>query len=312
MDQDDVCDPLVIASSESICDFSVELPLMHLRVMTKADICAAQRLREIAGWNQTKTDWERFLEACEEGCFVAELDGKVCGTAATISFENRFAWVGMVLVDPAFRGRGIGTRLLEQTIEYLDAQRIACIKLDATPQGRPIYEKLGFVPEYEIERWTLRRSPVQMIERSGAGRPQEFPTGLLEDIFETDRTVFGADRSFLLKSLHQQTPHFTAGIKREGTLQGYTFGRKGSFADHLGPWIANDAPTARKLLERFFALSLRDVLIVDCLKSNSVAGELLRSFGFSFARPLTRMYRGDNAHPGRVENLCAILGPEFG
>ena len=285
---------------------------MHLRVMTKADICAAQRLREIAGWNQTKIDWERFLEASESGCFVAEFDDKVCGTAATISFENRFAWVGMVLVDPAYRGRGIGTRLLEQTIEYLDARRIPCIKLDATPQGKPLYEKLGFQPEYEIERWTLRRSPLQMTERSGAHTHQGLSPELLEDIFETDRMIFGADRSFLLKSLHQQTPDFTAGIKREGTLQGYTFGRKGSFADHLGPWMANDEPTARKLLERFVTLSLRDVLIVDHLKSNSVAEPLLRSFGFSHTRPLTRMYRGDNAHPGRVEALCAILGPEFG
>jgi GNAT superfamily N-acetyltransferase len=285
---------------------------MHLRVMTKADICAAQRLREIAGWNQTKIDWERFLEASESGCFVAEFDDKVCGTAATISFENRFAWVGMVLVDPAYRGRGIGTRLLEQTIEYLDARRIPCIKLDATPQGKPLYEKLGFQPEYEIERWTLRRSPLQMTERSGAHTHQGLSPELLEDIFETDRMIFGADRSFLLKSLHQQTPDFTAGIKRERTLQGYTFGRKGSFADHLGPWMANDEPTAHRLLERFVTLSLRDVLIVDHLKSNSVAEPLLRSFGFSHTRPLTRMYRGDNAHPGRVENLCAILGPEFG
>ena len=285
---------------------------MHLRVMTKADICAAQRLRAIAAWNQTKTDWERFLEASEAGCFVAELDGQVCGTAATISFENRFAWVGMVLVDPAYRGRGIGTKLLSQTIDYLDARRIPCIKLDATPQGRPLYEKLGFVREYEIERWTLRRTPVRVTELSDAGQHQRLSHGLLEDIFETDRMVFGADRSFLLKSLYQQTPDFTSGIKREGTLQGYTFGRKGSFADHLGPWMANDAPTARELLERFLALSVRDVLIADCLKSNSVAGDLLRSFGFSYTRPLTRMYRGDNAHPGRVEQLCAILGPEFG
>jgi GNAT superfamily N-acetyltransferase len=290
----------------------VELPLMHLRVMTKADICAAQRLKEIAGWNQTNTDWERFLEASEVGCFVAELDGQVRGTAATIAFENRFAWVGMVLVDPAYRGRGIGTKLLEQAIEYLDAQRIPCIKLDATPQGKPLYEKIGFSPEYEIERWILRRSPVPVTELSESGQSQGFSPGLLADIFETDRTVFGADRGFLLKSLHQQTPEFTAGVKAGATLQGYTFGRKGSFADHLGPWMAKDEATARKLLERFFTLSVRDVLIVDGLKSNRVAGPLLRSFGFTYTRPLTRMYRGDNAHPGRVERLCAILGPEFG
>ena len=285
---------------------------MHLRVMTHADVCAAQRLKEIAGWNQTKTDWERFLEASEAGCFVAELDGQVCGTATTISFENRFAWVGMVLVDPAYRGRGIGTRLLDKTIEYLDALRIPCLKLDATPQGRPLYEKLGFLPEYEIERWTLRRPPFQMTELSGADRCSDISPSLLEDIFETDREIFGANRSFLLKSVHQEAPDFTAAITAGGRLQGYTFGRRGSFADQLGPWMANDASTARKLLERFLARSIRDVLIVDHLKSSNVAGDLLRSIGFNFTRPLTRMFRGANAYPGSIERLCAILGPEFG
>jgi GNAT superfamily N-acetyltransferase len=285
---------------------------MRLRTMTKEDIPDAQRLKQIAGWNQTEMDWDRFLEAGEAGCFVAELGGQVCGTAMTISFENRFAWVGMVLVDPLCRGRGIGTRLLEQTIEYLDAMRIPCIKLDATPQGRPLYEKLGFLPEYEIERWTLRRAPVQVAEPSDPVRLAGFPPSLLEDILETDRDLFGANRSFLLKSLHQQTPCLTAGITSKGKLQGYTFGRRGSFADHLGPWMANDAAAARTLLERFLICSTRDVLIVDWLKSNSTAGQLLRSFGFSYTRSLTRMYRGENAYPGRVERFCAILGPEFG
>ena len=73
---------------------------MRIRTMTKEDIPAGMRLKESAGWNQTAADWSRFLEASPEGCFVAEIDGRVCGTAATISFEKRFAWVGMVLVDP--------------------------------------------------------------------------------------------------------------------------------------------------------------------------------------------------------------------
>lgn len=285
---------------------------MRLRTMTKADICAAQRLKTIAGWNQTEADWQRFLDAGEAGCFVAEMDGEVCGTAATISFESRFAWIGMVLVDPARRGRGIGTRLLEQTIAFLDATRIPCAKLDATPQGRPIYEKLGFSAEYEIERWTLRRSSVPVTELSGAGRLPDPSPRLVADILETDREIFGADRSFLLKSLDQQAPDFTAGITVEGRLHGYTFGRRGSFADQLGPWMANNASAARELLERFLGRSTREVLIVDLMKANRITEDLLRSFGFSYTRPLTRMYRGKNENPGRIERLCAILGPEFG
>jgi len=45
---------------------------------------------------------------------------------------------------------------------------------------------------------------------------------------------------------------------------------------------------------------------------NAWARALLAAKGFQFSRSLTRMYRGENAHPGRPEFLCAILGPEFG
>ena len=229
--------------------------MIQLRVMTKADISAAQRLKEIAGWNQTKTDWERFLEASEAGCFVAELDGAVCGTAATISFENRFAWIGMVLVDPVYRGCGIGTRLLERTIEYLDAVRIPCMKLDATPQGRPIYEKLGFLPEYEIERWTLKRPAVPAHDAFRINWPTDPAPSLLEEIFETDRGVFGASRKSLLNSVHLEAPDFTYGIAAKGKLRGNHW-RRGSVADHLGPGWPRTPRSEMNCLNVFFRVRL--------------------------------------------------------
>ena len=285
---------------------------MRLRIMTMADIPAGMRLKEIAGWNQTVADWKRFLEASPEGCFAAEEDRRVCGTATTISFENRFAWVGMVLVDPEYRSRGIGTRLLERAIEHLDDLKIPAIKLDATPQGKPLYEKLKFVSEYEIERWALRRSLSEAAKASGSGARDSLSPGVLESICKADHEIFGADRSLLLKSVHEDAPEFTAGIWNAGAIEGYAFGRRGSFADQLGPWMARDASTARQLLEAFLARSSRESVVVDYLKSNAIAGGLLRSFGFSYSRLLTRMYRGSNGHPGRSELLCAILGPEFG
>src|ERR1700704_1430193 len=97
---------------------------MQLRIMSVLDIAAGMRLKGIAGWNQTVEDWKRFLEASPAGCFVAEVDGTVRGTATTISYDDKFAWVGMVLVDPGYRGQGIGTQLLRRTIEYLDDAKI--------------------------------------------------------------------------------------------------------------------------------------------------------------------------------------------
>jgi GNAT superfamily N-acetyltransferase len=276
----------------------------HLRVMTPDDIHAGMRLKEIAGWNQTRGDWERFLRASPHGCFVAEIDAEVVGTVATISYEGRFAWIGMVLVDPARRGQGFGTKLLERAIEYLDGCGIPSVKLDATPQGKPLYEKLGFVCEYEIERWQWQRAPAPHVT-VGAGL-------LTEEILDQDREIFGADRGSLLRSIALENPAFVLHTRREGKLTGYSFGRQGALADHLGPWVALDESSARNLLDEFLLRSCGGKVFVDGLRNSSWALKLLRERGFQFARSLTRMYRGRNDFPGRPDLQGAILGPEFG
>jgi len=281
---------------------------MRLRSMIEDDIPGGLRLSTQAGWNQTASDWRRFLERSPQGCFVMERDGTVVGTAATIAYQDRFAWIGMVLVDADFRQQGIGTRLLERAIELLDRTAVPA-KLDATPIGKPLYAKLGFTPEYEIERWVLRRRPFP-----GAAAPPcpGLTSGEEERIFSLDRKLFGADRTFLLRSLAGEAPEFAMAAPQDGHPRGYAFGRRGLFADHLGPWVADSRREAKELLDGFLARSRRETVIVDAIRSNAMAVALLEESGFARSRPLTRMVRGPNNAPGLPEALCAILGPEFG
>ena len=284
---------------------------MRLRIMNEQDVPGGLRLNTLSGWNQTAADWRRFLENSPRGCFVMEHDGKVVGTATTICYENCFAWIGMVLVDPECRKQGIGTELLKKAIEYLDESNVRTTKLDATPQGKPIYTKLGFVEEYEIERWILKRPPgaIPVVPHSSCTPLDETQR---ERVFHLDKELFGADRSFLLRALCEEAPEFATAVWEEELLQGYAFGRSGLFADHLGPWMAWTRAAAEKILRGFLAQSARETVIVDCMKSNSMAVELLREYGFLASRPLTRMVRGANVYPGKPASFCAILGPEFG
>jgi N-acetylglutamate synthase-like GNAT family acetyltransferase len=276
--------------------------------MTTKDIPGGVRLNTLSGWNQTDADWSLFLVASPHGCFVMEDGAKMVGTVATLSYEDRFAWISMVLVDPEYRNRGIGTELLRRAIEHLDDAGMPTLKLDATPMGKPLYEKLGFVSEYEIERWNLCRTVAE-----NRAATAEIPLAAqLTEILAYDRQIFGADRSNLLRSLAERGPALTLAVARGTQLQGYAFGRRGLFADHLGPWMAGDRDTAKIMLTDFLKRSSRDTVIVDALQSNKVAGEILPHNGFTIARPLTRMCRGPNAFPGEPESLCAILGPEFG
>ena len=57
--------------------------------------------------------------------------------------------------------------------------------------------------------------------------------------------------------------------------------------------------------EPFLLRSRRNIVFVDVMKDNPWALALLAVKGFQF-------YRSENAHPGRPDLLCAILGPEFG
>jgi GNAT superfamily N-acetyltransferase len=286
---------------------------VQLRLMTVDDIPEGMRLKDLAGWNQTAADWERFLSVGPEGCFVAEREGRVVGTSTTIVYEGRFAWIGMVLVEQQFRGQGIGTALLKRAIHYLDSQNVPCMKLDATPQGRVLYEKLGFVNEYDIERWMLKREP-ERDSRAGI-LPVNGGPGIvtaIEDVLRLDREILGADRSGLLRSLTETAPDFTLVSRVETEVAGYALGRRGSLADHLGPWMARNEDVAATLLDEFLSRSRSDLVFVDCLRENSWAPSLVKARGFEFSRPLTRMFRGTNKHPGQPELLCAALGPEFG
>ena len=277
---------------------------MRMRQMTRRDIPAGMQLKETARWNQTEADWEFFLSAHPEGCFVSEADNRVVGTVATIIYENRFAWIGMLLVDREFRNHGIGRGLLQQAIQHLDSCGIACMRLDATPQGKLLHEKMGFVDEYEIERWRLKRQAGET--KSGAKAPH------LGKVLELDREVFGADRSALLQALGKSAPEFVQVLAGPTGVSGYSFGRHGSHSDHLGPWVAKDESSAEQLLDTFLVRSGRESVIVDCLRSNPWARDALAARGFELARPLTRMRRGGNIYPGRPEMVCGILGPEFG
>lgn len=57
--------PLATDSAETSVGFRLVIPntKIHIRLMTKTDIPAGMRLKDLAGWNQTPEDWLRFLVA---------------------------------------------------------------------------------------------------------------------------------------------------------------------------------------------------------------------------------------------------------
>jgi GNAT superfamily N-acetyltransferase len=286
----------------------------QIRFLGVHDVESAMRLKDEEGWNQSAEDWQRFLSESPRGCFAAEKDGQVVGTATTIVYGDSVAWISMVLVDRRYRGGGIGKGLLGAAITHIEGLGVPTIKLDATPEGRPLYAKLGFIDEYEIERWTLRR-PTPAADVRPAHRPaaaQGDVHAALDDIVRLDRLSFGADRRPLVGAVAAAAPELVIQARRGGELEGFALGRHGSHADQLGPLVARDAATVRQILDEFLDRTSRSEVYVDRVCAHPWGRSVLLARDFQPTRPLMRMYRGSNASPGEAGWRCAIMGPEFG
>lgn len=59
--------------------------------------------------------------------------------------NGRIGDVGNVLVYPAYRRQGLATRVMSRLIEEAQALGLSRIDLAATPAGRAVYLKLGFI-----------------------------------------------------------------------------------------------------------------------------------------------------------------------
>jgi RimJ/RimL family protein N-acetyltransferase len=92
-------------------------------------------------WRATR--WEL------EGTFVAIADGEVIGSISVQTSRHGYGDVGMEIVR-AWRGRGVGTALMEAAIAWAREQGLHKLSLEVFAHnagGLALYRKMGFVEE---------------------------------------------------------------------------------------------------------------------------------------------------------------------
>ncbi len=205
------------------------------------DIGLGLRLKDQAGWNQTAADWQRFLQLGLAGCFVAEWEGRAAGTTVVTEFGS-VAWIAMVLVDEqpaAAASAPVGRPCLSISTPAASPR----CDLDATPLGRPLYQRLGFTADYDLARW------------QGVAPPNA-PAGVkpvadsdLAAVAELDAQISATGRERLIRYLHRQEPAAMWCLSSPGNLLGYAALRTGSRAFSDRPSRARvDAAAGEQLL----------------------------------------------------------------
>jgi len=94
---------------------------------------------------------ERSL-AGSRGYGVYEADGTQLGLTRVVTDGATFAWLCDVVVDEAWRGRGIGSWLVGAVVEQLRGEDVARIVL-TTRDAHGVYGPIGFEPLRVPRTW---------------------------------------------------------------------------------------------------------------------------------------------------------------
>jgi len=252
-------------------------------------------------WPYREEDW-RFALELGRGV-AAEHEGELVGTALWWPYEATFASCGMIIVKPAHQGRGIGRRLVDDLLRQAQGRTMI---LNSTVEGRPLYDRLGFVPFGEVSQHhaVLAQAPATG-EAAGirAFRPRD-----LDAVRALDRRASGMGRSRLLDAL------FAIGrgivLEREGRIVGYACVRRWGRGVVIGPVVAKDPAQAKALIATLAAAHVGEFVRVDVTRDD--LSQWLDGIGLPRVDRVASMVRGDPPRGAPDATLYALSNQSFG
>ncbi|NUS18621.1 MAG: GNAT family N-acetyltransferase [Mesorhizobium sp.] len=214
-------------------------------------------------WPHRPQDWQMALQL-SSGAVALDDQGRVTGTILVTPYGMDCAMINMVIVDRNARGMGLGRRLMEQAFVLAQDRPL---RLVATADGMPLYQKLGFAPSGTI------------LQHQGSvtrlGAPDGVEAASADDLPEIkvlDRGAYGADREALIDALAERGQF--AVVRRNGAIEAYAAIRPFGRGEVIGPVIAGSAEEAKALIGFFAASRPGAFLRVDTDSRTGIAGWL--------------------------------------
>jgi GNAT superfamily N-acetyltransferase len=266
------------------------------------DISGVVRTLTLAFGEPLRNDtWRWILEAPEGAIFVAERRSEIVGTGAGLRFGDT-GWIGGLGVEPGSRRRGIATRLTTQVVDWLREQGAQTLLLQATAQGRPVYEQLGFAAEGAYRMWAVppaRRTRHPLNDGRGL-RPLRASD--LDAVLTLDRAVTGEDRGLAVRGAWASGGY---ALQEDDRLRGY----------HLhtpwgpGPTVAADPDAGLTLLDA--AQRSDESVRVGIPEANTAAARAMAGRGYEEVAGTQRMRLGPPVE-WRPDLVFGVFNPFWG
>jgi len=262
---------------------------LTLRLMTRDDLDRLVGWAAAEGWNPGLHDAEMYWGTDPEAFIAAEVEGEVIGGGAITSYGGEFGFMGLFIVRPEFRGRGLGSRLWHARVGLLRSrlQPGATIGMDGVFEMQDWYERGGFAFSHRSIRY------------EGAGLPAGRAAGIvaanevpIERLLVYDRRCFPASRERFLRAWLAQPDSLALAAVDGHALRGFGVIRRCGRGAKVGPLFADDAPTAEALYTSLAAFVPGEPVFIDVPEINAWATALTARHGMREVFGCARMYLG--------------------
>ena len=215
-----------------------------LRRMTVEDLPAAHSLSGEERWPHRIEDWEMLLSLGFG--YVVVRDGEVVGTAMAWLYGLNAATLGMVLVSPKARGKGLERRLIESVLADLGDRTVL---LNAPDTGVPLFRELGFETTGPVFQHRGAAFDVPMAELIPNERVRPLGAKDMPALRSLARRATGMDRDALLDALVRGAKGVV--LTRENEPVGFALFRRFGRGYVVGPTIAPDSGGAKALISHW-------------------------------------------------------------
>jgi GNAT superfamily N-acetyltransferase len=259
----------------------------------------------LEGWNPGINDAETFYGTDPNGFFLGILDGRPVASISAVAYNGSFGFLGFYIVQPSFRGKGLGTEVWNAGIKYLGDRNIG---LDSVLEQQRLYERLGFSPCYK----SVRHQGVgtgQERKAEGIKYLSEVP---IEDLLAYDDKYFPVPRHAFTNLWIRQTGGIALASVNDGVLSGYGLLRKCYLGYKIGPLFADDEDVAESLFLALCGHAPQGApVFLDTPATNSAALELAEGHHMHPVFETIRMYSKEEPNQP-MERIYGVTSFELG
>lgn len=277
----------------------------EIRPMSRADLDVALGWARAEGWNPGLDDAAPFHAQDPSGFLMGWLGSVRIGCISVVKYGEDFAFLGLFIVQPAFRGKGYGKAIWDAGIASAGSRVVG---LDGVPAQQENYARSGFATAYRSARWGGRLSGL-VASRSYVRPIAE--TDLAAVIAFDRRHVAAARPAFVEAWLAPSASRQTEGYFEDGRLRGYGTVRRCVEGWKVGPLFAETPAIAETLVATLVTPAGTDPVFIDIPEPNLAAVEMAKRLGLQPAFETARMYKGP-APDLPLEAIFAVTTLELG